>query len=615
MEFIILLAFGFSAEVEEFQAPGIHGTFIAVIISFTVIALILRIVYYTIMHVWSNVIVTGKKLMRRELEDDDPNVTNAADAIRNAFFQYVFVTRNTWICGSLKNIQTTLLILPKQVIERITGHGEDLDHEVKEAIKQSNPLGFLKKQHKCKNLFISLMCLPMVLLVIVFNLLIIVLLILVLVLTIPLGLGVFFWNLMSNNGFKAVPMDPEDASDGANILEIPPEIETGGEALFKCYPERTMANFQANLENNGQIDLSKHSEITYDELDVFAKTMLSLNRKKYPMRKLILDNCDLTDDKVEVLAPLLVKFDRVTLNGSQKIQSLGWLRLGKAIREPGCRMKKLELKISKNDDATIRLRREVLLEELKGMTMTAESLLQVAVFMPNLEKLYLDDVFNDNIFFEIVDKAKAVGQRDKTNNLLTAWEGLAQKILRCPMADMKLRYLSLPGCAIDDEIMEKLAPALVNIKEVHLGRNPITVDGWLSLKKALTQSPTKLSILSLRTSSSDRYNTNALAMKELSYVILMMEHVDLTGQQDIGTNGWETFIEIVGAESKKASSHIHLKSLKLNGCRIDRATSDTLKSTFDKLHHDGAVSKLEFGERSFDEPDDKFSSFFSKCCT
>ena len=128
-----------------------------------------------------------------------------------------------------------------------------------------------------------------------------------------------------------------------------------------------LANFQANLESNGQIDLSKHGEISYDEFDVFAKTILSLNRKKYPLKNLILDNCDLTDDKLEALAPLMVKFQHVTLNGSQKIQSSGYFKLGRAIREPGCKMTKLELKISKNDDATIRLRREILLEELKGM--------------------------------------------------------------------------------------------------------------------------------------------------------------------------------------------------------------------------------------------------------
>ena len=233
VEYVILLGFGLSAKVYEFtpepNQPGPNSTFVAVIISFTLIALVLRILYYTLMHVWSNVIISGKKLIRKELEDDCPNEETRSDAIRNAFFQYVFVTRNTWICGALKNIQTTLLIMPKTVIARITGHGEDLDHEAKELLKH-NPLTTVfeqNKKHKFRNLIISLMCLPMVLIIIVFNLLVITLLVLVLILTIPVALGIFFWNLFSNNGFKAVPKDDKETVDDFKILEIPPEIESG----------------------------------------------------------------------------------------------------------------------------------------------------------------------------------------------------------------------------------------------------------------------------------------------------------------------------------------------------------------------------------------------------
>merc|ERR1719189_3150361 len=101
------------------------------------------------------------------------------------------------------------------------------------------------------------------------------------------------------------------------------------------------------------------------------------------------------------------------------------------------------------------------------MTMTADSLLKVAEFMPHLEKIYLDDVFNDSIFSGIIDTARKTSshitltQSDNRNDLLSAWEVIAKNILKCPIPDMKLRYLSLPGCAINDEIMEKLAPALV----------------------------------------------------------------------------------------------------------------------------------------------------------
>ena len=40
---------------------------VSVIIFFVVVALGLKIFYYTVMHVWRNVILTGKKLIRQEI--------------------------------------------------------------------------------------------------------------------------------------------------------------------------------------------------------------------------------------------------------------------------------------------------------------------------------------------------------------------------------------------------------------------------------------------------------------------------------------------------------------------------------------------------------------------
>ncbi len=70
-------------------------------------------------------------------------------------------------------------------------------------------------------------------------------------------------------------------------------------------------------------NIFRHVEVTADEFDVFAMLLLSLNRKKHPLKLLILDNCDITDDKLEKLTPLLVKFEKVTLNGSQKMTAAG----------------------------------------------------------------------------------------------------------------------------------------------------------------------------------------------------------------------------------------------------------------------------------------------------
>ena len=132
------------------------------------------------MHVWRNVILTGKRLIRQEIRTghqeaghDLQNTVFAhggaqgkpylhhsnifdkslicimslcnvlrveilfvlgigpssnlkssrqkAAKIQKGFFKYVFVSRNTWILGRLKHIETTLIVLPKTIIEAIKG--------------------------------------------------------------------------------------------------------------------------------------------------------------------------------------------------------------------------------------------------------------------------------------------------------------------------------------------------------------------------------------------------------------------------------------------------------------------------------------------------------------
>ena len=60
-------------------------------------------------------------------------------------------------------------------------------------------------------------------------------------------------------------------------------------------------------------------------------SMLSLN-KKHQFNKLILDNCNLSDESLIQLCRLIIKFEKVTLNGSQKISREGWKHLAEAIK-------------------------------------------------------------------------------------------------------------------------------------------------------------------------------------------------------------------------------------------------------------------------------------------
>ena len=188
LEFVVLLGFGFSSEVKEFKEYNDQGelTFIIVLVSLWLISLVLRILYYITLHLWSNVIVAGKVPIKKDLK----NVQE--------FFQYVFMSRNTWICGSLKNIQTTLIILPKNIIESISKLGQDLITEFKTVLGKCNFCNMLK-----------------FLLMLLFSFVCILFLLVLLVLSIPILTVLFIWNLTAKNGFIVVTADGK-----MNILEL-----------------------------------------------------------------------------------------------------------------------------------------------------------------------------------------------------------------------------------------------------------------------------------------------------------------------------------------------------------------------------------------------------------
>ena len=79
--------------------------------------------------------------------------------------------------------------------------------------------------------------------------------------------------------------------------------------------------------------------------------------------------------------------------------SEGWECLGTLIKSSGCRLRKLELKITKTDDDTIKVRREILLEELRGTTMAAGSrtLLQVTVEQAALADEVMGVLMGDDV--------------------------------------------------------------------------------------------------------------------------------------------------------------------------------------------------------------------------
>ena len=97
---------------------------------------------------------------------------------------------------------------------------------------------------------------------------------------------------------------------------------------------QSLYNFISTLDKcDGEINLSNHANVTDNEFFNFSMSMLSLN-KKHQFNKLILDNCNLSDESLIQLCRLIIKFEKVTLNGAQKITRDGWKHLAEAIKTP-----------------------------------------------------------------------------------------------------------------------------------------------------------------------------------------------------------------------------------------------------------------------------------------
>ncbi len=90
LEYVVLLTFGFSSEVKDLIDQKRRPVIVTVILVLSFLALSLKLFYYLFMHVWSKVILTGKKLVRRDFQSEEP------DNLHSRFFKYVFISRNTW---------------------------------------------------------------------------------------------------------------------------------------------------------------------------------------------------------------------------------------------------------------------------------------------------------------------------------------------------------------------------------------------------------------------------------------------------------------------------------------------------------------------------------------
>ena len=289
----------------------------------------------------------------------------------------------------------------------------------------------------------------------------------------------------------------------------------------------------AMLKHNGRVNLSKMINIEKSEFQYFKMTMLSINHKKYPLKQLMLNDCELTDGKFSALVPLICKFKSVTLNGTQKIGISGWTKFSEYLIKHGCKIEKLELKIAKTEASAMQLGRKI--ED----------------FVEDLE-----EIGTDQAGWEINDKVMDV---------------LAPALAR-------IKEVHLGQTAITEKGWVKLHEEMQKV----LGTpNKLAI--------------LNLSLMSRQNVKGEIKYIQPSHMKELSNVLIQMEEVNLAGQQLIGKppgkesnpekshekleTGWQIFERIV---KESDSGNLQLKLLDVRNCGMDTDVIQQLKRALSK---------------------------------
>ena len=615
VEFVVLLSFGLHSRPFLDASTKLYCSNLYIILAIVIlmlVALSLRLVYYSVMHVWSNVIWESKKLHRKELTDKTPDIVdNPIDKLtiegRKEFFKYVFVCRNTWLLGDLKNIEVTLAVLPKWIIENIREYWQHLVIHSEKKLDEVR-IWFATFTWKCPQLFFKILhifisVLLFIVLFFVLNIVIIGLLLVLLALSFPVLVILFVFNL--RKGFKAT----ED-SGLTEIIDTPPNINQ--EELFKAYPEITLFYIQQGLKNkNGLLDLANRELIEAEEVQPLSLKVLSLDSKQFPLKILDLTNCCVTDKEMVHLAPLMAKFEKVILNGTQTLTWEGWNTLRNVIFRmsvipKSVKLQALELKVKKRKKDVIKEGRKYLGErgdemmdflqqgndkniiesksEFDGKAMDGESLKAIAEFLPRLEEVHLDNVFREmSIFSQLKNKAvdKAVAMKlpkIKETKLENPWSTVKEQILRNP-SKRKLKRLSINGCQINDSTLDILAPALVQIEKLHLAENPdIKETGWQKLEDRLTDdTPLKFISLKICTPENKYLISKETNLLQLAKLLSKMEEIDISGQKK---EIIRDLIKILDDMSVSAANTFKLKSIILS-----KSDHELTKTTTESLKH------------------------------
>ena len=580
-EFVVLLGFGFSAQIVKDGFLGLYtNVFIWIVTTMTILALLLKFFYYDVLHIWSNTIFTMTRIRSQPFEfmGGSESYTTENGETHSRFVEYVFISPNSWFLGKLKTVKTTIMILPKHLIRMIEGQGKKLGTGILEPIDTATTVGIDQMEQwktTAKNLLhwrktIALLCfLPLILLGILVPLIIILVLVAALVLSLPLMIILLLYNVFANcnNVIDKTLVDNDEFID-RDIEDLPPEIDSIENLIFSCDPSLTLRKVQADLAATGTLNLSSKPDMSAEELENITVLLLSLNPRRYHMRVLNLDDSRLTDEKLKTLAPLIVRFNTVILGGKQDYgeQGLEQLRLymehvygsqpvamdDEIVPLVKCEkilLRRLEIKQSKAKKGVTDL--TWVNEEVKGFEHEDEKTLMVnelAHMIPYLTTLILDGFLREI-------------RKNKENQLWQLWEKLN-------FVD-HLEIVSLRDCDITDRIIQKCLIGISNVRKIDLSGNPdISHIGWKGLAETFEIRRGNCRIVQLAYQNS-KHTIDENSGEQFAKMFCKLQKLDLQGSQ-ISDEAVEKFLEAFG--HKEGSNVSILEKLDLSGCNVSQAS-------------------------------------------
>lgn len=596
-EFVVLLGFGFSSQIVQEGFLGRYtSTFVWLVTAMTILALMLKFFYYNVLHIWSNTIFTTTRIRSqpfRFMGRSEPPATipTTANQVQSRFVEYVFISSNSWFLGSMKTFKTTILILPRRLIQMIQGQGKQLGGKILDPIDAAAAGGSVDALEKWKttarNLLhwrktIALLCFfPLILLGIVVPLVIIIVLVAALVLSMPLMLALLFYNLFGNckNIIDTNVVDNDQYVD-KDIEELPPEISSIENPIFSCDPTLTLRKIQDILDATEILDLSCKPEMSVEELENITVLLLSLNPRRYKMRELNLDDSRLTDEKLRTLAPLVVRFRTVKIGGKQDygVKGLEELRLYMEqikgpealnldsetdlvplIKKDKIMLKRLEIRSTKSKIGVTDL--TWVNEEVKDIEKEDEKSLvvnEIALMIPYLNSVILDGFLRESAVKPV---SNMIGKY-KENQLQPLWN-------RLNVVD-HMEVLSLRDCDINDRIIMRCLIGFSNIRMLDLsGNHDITHVGWKCLSETLKMRRDKRRLSHLIFQNYKNV-VDELTGEQLASMFSALQKLDLRANQ-LSDGAIAKFAQ---AFSDKEAEVLSLEKLDLTGCTLSQESVD-----------------------------------------